>query len=179
MNNWKLECEEKVNYQINLEYQASYQYDLIASYFKNKNVGLDNIGDYFLKNGNEEREHAHKFIDYQNKRGGMVKFNNIEDVNLDYLNNNIKKKENVNSLDENNILLSFKKALMMEEYIYENLLELHKVGEVHNDPQLCNFIEGEFLEEQITAIYELEKIISQLKLIGDNGHGLWDFNKNL
>ena len=73
----------------------------------------------------------------------MVKFNNIEDVNLDYLNNNIKK-ENVNSLDENNILLSFKKALMMEEYIYENLLELHKVGEVHNDPQLCNFIEGEF-----------------------------------
>ena len=76
------------------------------------------------------------------------------------------------------ILLSFEKALEMEQRVYQSLLNLHKVGDECNDPQFTDFIEGEYLEEQIEAINELTNYISQLKLIGNNGHGLWNFNNN-
>ena len=65
----------------------------------------------------------------------------------------------------------------MEQIIYLNLLSLHKIGENENDPHFTDFIEGEFLDEQITAINELSKYIAQLRKIGDNGHGIWDFDK--
>ena len=35
-----------------------------------------------------------------------------------------------------------------------------------NDPHLCDFIESKFLEEQIESIYELNKIISNIKQYG-------------
>ena len=54
----------------------------------------------------------------------------------------------------------------------------HEVGDEENDPQFTDFIEGEFLEEQITAINQLSKYIAQLRRIGKNGHGIWNFDKN-
>ena len=41
-----------------------------------------------------------------------------------------------------------------------------------------DFIEGEFLNEQVDAIFEIKKYISQIKLIGNNGYGLWQFNQD-
>ena len=42
----------------------------------------------------------------------------------------------------------------MEQVVYKSLLNVHKIGEENNDPQFTDFIEGEFLEEQINAINE-------------------------
>ena len=72
-NNWNIDCEEFVNKQITLEYWASLQYHVISSYFSHHNIGLENISKYFNKCSLEEREHADKLIEYQNKRGGRAK----------------------------------------------------------------------------------------------------------
>ena len=162
---WSEECEKTLNEQINLELYASYAYHYLFSYFNQNTIGLRNVAEYYNKCSLEEREHAHKFIEYQNKRGGRV---NLEDI----------KKSGF--IDKNSIstLESFEIALELEKKVYLNLLNLHKVAGESNDPQFCDFIEGEFLEEQINAMDELRTYISKLKLIGDNGHGVWNFDQN-
>ena len=166
-NNWKQEREEFVNKQIAMEYWASLQYHAISSYFNNQSVGLGNISKFFNKCSLEEREHADKLVDYQNKRGGNVVIYQVTGINNKFYNSKVEK---------SNILQAFELALEMEQKIYESLLKLHKLGETFNDPALADFIESEYLTEQIDAINELASYISQLKLIGNNGSGLWIFN---
>lgn len=168
LDNWNKKCEDIVNKQIQLEYWASYQYHLMWSYFDRSTIGLKKIADFFKKSSDEEREHAHKLMEYQNLRGGIVKLEGIKSINLDYLNTN-----NI----ENDVLKSFKKALEMEQIVYKSLLEVQRMGEECNDPQFTDFIEGEYLEEQVSALNEISKYISQLGRIGNNGHGIWNFDK--
>lgn len=170
LGNWAFVSESKVNEQINLEFWASYQYDLIASYFDRSEVGFNKLAEYFRKCSDEEREHAHILIKYQNMRGGKVKFNNIENVDLNFL-------ENIDT-NKNDILLCFEKALEMEQKVYKSLLTLHKTGDEQNDAQFCDFIESEFLGEQLEANSILCKYISQIKKINNDGHGLWNFAQN-
>ena len=170
-NNWNNDCENIVNEQIQLEYWASYQYHMIWSYFDRSEVGLNNIAAFFKKNSQEERDHAEKLMSYQNTRGGKVKLNGIMSVDLLYL-------EDIND-NTNDILSSFEKALKMEDIVYKSLLKVHKMGEDKSDPQFCDFIEGEFLKEQVHAMNEISKYISQLKRIDNNGYGLWSFDQNL
>ena len=169
LGNWNKACENQVNKQINMEYWASYQYHLMWSYFDRSSVGMKNIAEFFRKASEEEREHAHKLMEYQNLRGGRVVLKNVEAGNLDYLNN-----KNPGS---SNLLVSFQKALEMEQSVYNSLLEVHKTGESENDPQFTDFIEGEFLGEQVEALNEVAKHVTQLQLIGDDGHGVWNFDQ--
>merc|ERR1712115_138939 len=66
--NYKEDCEALVNKQINMELYASYVYMSIAYY---------GFSSFFKKNSDEERDHAEKFIKYQNRRGGKVVFQDI------------------------------------------------------------------------------------------------------
>lgn len=169
MGNWDEKCENVINNQINMELWASYQYQVMWNYFDRSTVGLKNIATFFRKSSEEEREHAEKLMEYQNMRGGTVVLRNIEAPSLDYLDNN--------SID-NDVVLSFEKAVEMEQQVYQSLLNVHKVGDECNDAQFTDFIEGEFLGEQVEAINELTKYVSQLRRIGNNGHGVWNFNEN-
>ena len=166
---WQSECEKEVNRQIRMEYQASYDYDLMSSYFDRNSVGLKNVARYFRKASDEERDHAHKLMEYQNKRGGKVVLGDLKGLPHDMISRE-------SPLDVKD---AFETAYKMEVTVYNSLLSLHKVGERNEDPQLTDFLEGEYLEEQIDAISELEKYISQLKLIGNDGHGVWEFNNRL
>jgi len=56
------------------------------------------------------------------------------------------------------------------------LLELHKVATAHNDPHLTDFLEGEYLKEQVESIKELSGYITQLKRCGP-GLGEYMFDK--
>ena len=163
MSLWSENCKNGVNKQINLEYYASYVYHYLFSYFDRDSVGLKNIANYFNKCSLEERDHAHKLMVYQNKRGGNVIFTSI----------------NVHNLEDSNINLlnAFEIALKLEQDVYNSLLSLHKIADSANDPQFADFLEGEYLEEQIDAMNELRVYISKLKLIGDNGHGQWNFDR--
>merc|ERR1712039_843917 len=66
------ECEAAVNRQINIEYSISYLYHAMYAFFDRDNVGLPGFAEYFKHESEEEREHAEKLIEYQNKRGGKV-----------------------------------------------------------------------------------------------------------
>ena len=59
------------------------------------------------------------------------------------------------------------------------LIKLHKIAEECCDAQFSDFLEGEFLKEQVEAIADLSRVVSQLNLIGDDGHGIWALVNNL
>ena len=168
-NNWSAACEDALNEQIRLEYEASLQYHLMWSYFDQNSVGLKNIAAFFHKNSNEEREHAHAMMTYQNMRGGTVRLRIDAPPSLDYVNE-------ANSAD---VLVHFVKALQMEQMVYRSLLHLHQVATRENDAQFAGYIESTFLGEQLVALQSLAQQAAHLQRIGnDDGAGILMFDKH-
>ena len=56
-----------------------------AYYFERDDVALPGFYKFFKKSSDEEREHAEKFMKYQNQRGGRIVFQNITVSLLIYL----------------------------------------------------------------------------------------------
>lgn len=162
--NWSPECEKALNNQIQVEYQASIHYHVLASYFYRDDVGLRELADYFNQASLEERTHADKFMRYQTMRGGIVELQTIPVPTL-----NLEKPQHVKQ--------SLELALQLERSVNEKLLELHQIASSNNDPQFSDYLEGEFLKEQVDAISEISQKLSQLDLIGDDGFGILEFSK--
>lgn len=57
---------------------------LQAYYFDRSDVALPGLFAYFKKASIEEREHAMKFLTYQNKRGGNIAFKAIKEPATDW-----------------------------------------------------------------------------------------------
>ena len=56
--NWHTDCEKELNNQIGREFQASYQYFSLYTYFDRDDIGLEKIAKFFKKMSDEERDHA-------------------------------------------------------------------------------------------------------------------------
>ncbi|XP_076641179.1 soma ferritin-like isoform X1 [Halictus rubicundus] len=161
--NFHEECEQALNKQINLELYASYAYLSMAYYFDRSDVALQGLHSYFKKCSDEEREHAMKFMTYQNKRGGSIHLTNIESPSLD---NWVSAK------------CAMMEALQLEKRVNQCLLELHALASTHNDPNLMDFLETEFLQEQVDAIKELANHVTNLERVAE-GLGVYIFDKKL
>jgi ferritin heavy chain len=53
---------------------------------------------------------------------------------------------------------------------------LHKIGGTHGDAQFCDFLESEYLSEQVESIKQLSDYVTQLKHVGP-GLGEYLFDK--
>ncbi|GKC18312.1 ferritin-3, chloroplastic, partial [Tanacetum coccineum] len=67
--------------------------------------------------------------------------------------------------------LTIELALSLEKLTNEKLLNLHEMASRNNDVQVADFVESEFLGEQVEAINKLSEYVAQLRRIG-KGHGL-------
>jgi len=67
-------------------------------------------------------------------------------------------------------------AMGLEKSVNQSLLDLHAVADSHKDAQMTDFIEGEFLQEQVKAIKEIGDHITNLKRVG-TGLGEYMFDK--
>lgn len=161
--NYHQDCEAAINKQINMELYASYLYQSIAYYFDREDVDLKGFHKFFKKSSDEEREHAEKFMKYQNQRGGSIKLQDVKGPSKDEWGNGME---------------AMKTALDLERRVNESLLELHGVAGKHNDAHLSDFLEGEFLTEQVESIKEISGFITRLKLAGP-GLGEYMFDKDL
>jgi ferritin heavy chain len=161
--NFHEECEAGINKQINMEKYASYVYLSMATYYDRDDVALPGFAKYFKEQSHEESEHAEKLIKYQNKRGGRVVLNPIDKPPKD---------EWGTGLD------GLQAALELEKSVNQSLLDLHKVASNRNDPQMCDFLESEFLEEQVESIKKFGDYITSAKRAGP-GLGEWHFDRSL
>jgi len=159
--NYHEESEAGVNKQINLELYASYVYHSMAFYFDRDDVALPGFSKFFRKSSEEEREHAEKLMKFQNERGGRIKLQNIQKPDRDEWGTGLEAME---------------AALALEKSVNQSLLDLHKVAGSHEDAQMCDFIESNYLTEQTEAIKQLSDYVTNLKRVG-SGLGEYIFDK--
>ncbi|KAJ8426075.1 hypothetical protein Cgig2_021035 [Carnegiea gigantea] len=165
--NYADECEAAINEQINVEYNVSYVYHAMFAYFDRDNVALRGLAKFFRESSEEEREHAEKLMKYQNKRGGKVKLQSI-----------VMPLSEFDHAEKGDALYAMELALSLEKLTNEKLLNLHQVAEKNNDVQLQEFVEAEFLSEQVEAIKKISEYVAQLRRVG-KGHGVWHFDQML
>merc|ERR1712233_30202 len=146
--NYHEDCEALINKQINMEFYASYVYLSMSSFFNRDDQALHGFASFFKKSSDEEREHGMKLMEYQTKRGGKVVFQDIE------------------------------AALELEKTVNQSLLDLHKSSDGKGDAHLCDFLEAEFLGEQVDGIKEIGDMITKIKRAGD-GLGLHIMDKEI
>jgi len=162
--NFHTECEAAINKQVNMELSASYVYQSMAFYFDRDDVALPGFSAFFKHNSEEEREHAEKLMKYLNKRGGRLVLQDVQRPATDEWGNGLK---------------ALQAALELEKRVNQSLLDIHALAASHNDPHLTDFIEEEYLEEQVEAIKELGDLITRLKRAGAEGLGEYIFDKDL
>ncbi|XP_022880923.1 ferritin-3, chloroplastic-like [Olea europaea var. sylvestris] len=110
------ECEAAINEQINVEYNVSYVYHSIYAYFDRDNVALKGLAKFFKDSSEEERDHAHKLMEYQNIRGGRVKLYSILMPTAEF-----------EHVEKGDALYAMELALSLEKLTNEKLLKLHSV----------------------------------------------------
>ncbi|XP_069763678.1 ferritin heavy chain-like [Narcine bancroftii] len=159
------QCEEAINRQINQELGAFYVYLSMSYYFDRDDVALRNFAKFYKEQSTEEQEHAEKLMKFQNLRGGRI---NLQDIKKPYQ-------------DEwGNGLEAMEHALELEKEVNQSILDLHKLASEQNDPNLCEFLESNYLNEQLEAIRRLGDHITNLKRLGapENGMGEYLFDKH-
>jgi len=161
--NFHEDCEASINKQINLELYASYVYMSMAYYFDRDDVAFKGLFKFFKKQSDEEREHAEKFMKYQNQRGGRIILQPVAKPSKD---------------EWLSPLAAVQSALDLEKTVNQTLIDLHSVADSRADKQMCDFIESEFLDEQVKSIKELSDFCTQLKRVG-SGLGEEIFDKEL
>jgi len=197
-------CNELLNHQIFMEFNASNTYVSLANYFSHDSMALKGFAKKFDSDAKEEREHGLKLMDYVIKRGGRVCTPKTDRP----INDATWSSFSVCKIIEN--------VIEMEKVVYAHLLKVHKCARGEDtvadktycsnsnsenemacsltcqlksenkngeDPQLQDFIEGEYLKEQVDSIKNLADMLTRLeratKSTNCDGLGLYHFDKEL
>merc|ERR1712201_66325 len=150
------DCEALINKQINMEFYASYVYLSMSSWFNRDDQALHGFAAHFKNESGEERAHGMKLTEYQVKRGGKVVFQDIAKPT---------------TMEWGTALDAMEAALELEKTVNQSLLDMHKVAQDMNDAHFCDFLESEYLTEQVDGIKEIGDLITKMKRVGD-GLGL-------
>lgn len=161
LQNFHKDCEIAINKQIQIELNASYVYLSMSYYFDRDDVALPGLHKYFKDASDEERGHAMKFMEYMNKRGGRIILCPIDAPD----------KQEWGTACE-----AMAAALELEKKVNDNLLTLHSVASGHMDVNLCDFLETNYLQEQVDAIKEIADHVTNLKRVGE-GLGTYIFDQ--
>merc|ERR1712172_437841 len=147
--NYHEDCEALINKQINMEFYASYVYLSMSSYFNRDDQALHGFAAHFKTESGEERAHVMKLMEYQTKRGGRVVFQDVAKPT---------------TMEWGTPLEAMEAALELEKTVNQSLLDMHKAAD--GDAHLCDFLEGEFLDEQVDAIKEISSLVTKWKRAG-------------
>ncbi|XP_068686024.1 soma ferritin-like [Montipora foliosa] len=155
----------EINKQINRELFAHYNYLSMAMHFDRDDIHLPGFHKFFKESAEEEMKHAQMFMKYQNMRGGRVRLHNVHTPFKS---------------EWGNGLSAMECALNLEKDVYDALLILHDLAQNANDPQLQDFLEGNFLGEQVESIKQLSNYVNTLRRQQESGNyalGEYQFDK--
>ena len=134
-----------------------------SSFFNRDDQALHGFADHFKKESNEERAQGMKLMEYQTKRGGRVVFQDVAKPT---------------TMDWGTPVEAMEAALELEKTVNQSLLDLHKVAGDKGDGHLCDFLESEYLAEQVEGIKAIGDLIVKMKRAGD-GLGLYLIDKEM
>ena len=156
----KEKIEEAINNQINAELYSAYLYLSMAADFSEK--GFDGFEGWMRMQAQEEVDHAMRFFDYLESRGGRVKLEAID-----------KPKEEWGSpLD------AFEDAYEHEQKVTKMINDLADLAEDENDRATMNMLQW-FIDEQVEEEESAEEIVTKLRMVDDSVSGLMMLDSKL
>uniref|UniRef100_A0A1B0B059 Ferritin n=1 Tax=Glossina palpalis gambiensis TaxID=67801 RepID=A0A1B0B059_9MUSC len=128
---------------------------LMAYHFDRSDVATTGLFNFFKQASLEERHHAELIMEYMNKRGGQIILSSVPEPKASYVSAKEALIEALNMEKEVNemkmlahFMNPFRSQLAMQLVLLRSLLDVHATGAKVNDPNLCDFIETHFLQEQ-------------------------------
>ncbi len=149
---------EMLNEQMNFEFYSAHIYLGMASFCADQ--GLEGFENWFKIQYKEEIDHAMKFFDFINSRGGRATVTNFEEIQNDY-----------GCLSE-----VLETALKHEEKVSEKIHNIAKVALSDADMTAFSFIQW-FIDEQVEEEETISQIITSVKRV--DGAGLYLVDKDL
>ncbi len=152
--------EEALNAQINAEMWSAYLYLSMSAYcHANGNPGM---GKWYEVQFQEEQDHAKILFNYVIRRGGKVQLKAIDAVPTEW----------------KSILDVFESTLAHEQKVTALINELFALTSAENDYATQSMLKW-FIDEQVEEEETAQNIIDNLKMIKDNGYGLYMLDKEL
>lgn len=151
---------EAVNGQIQSEISSAYLYLSISAYFAEHN--LNGFATWMRIQWEEELQHGLRFYDMLIERDEKVTLREIPQPEVAF----------------GTPLEAFKAVLDHEKQVTKLINDLYSLAMKENDYPLQNMLQW-FIDEQVEEENNARDIINQLKLIGDNGTGLYMLDREL
>ncbi len=151
---------ERLNDQLNKEFYSAYLYLAISAHCSN--LGFNGAANWFYIQYQEENAHALKMFRY------------LDDQSVDIDLRNIVAPE----LEDLAFLEAFKTSLGHEQKMTGWLNDLSDFAFQKKDHATYNLLQW-YVTEQVEEEATLNQIIDQIKIVGDNGHGLLTIDKEL
>lgn len=152
--------QDALNAQINAELWSAYLYLSMGMHFEAE--GLPGVANWFKIQFKEEQDHAMIFMNYVNQRGGRVELKAIEAVPVKW----------------SSPLDAFKATLEHEQKVTSMINDLYLLAESEKDYATRDRLAW-FVTEQVEEENTARELIDKLRMIGDNGMGLYMFNTEL
>lgn len=154
------EIEKAFNDQINAEFWSAYLYLSMSMHFAHE--GYNGIANWFAIQFKEEQDHATIMMNYVNSRGGKVTLMPIAAVETSW----------------ESPLSAFEHTLSHENKVTGMINNLYALATEKRDYATQSMLKW-FIDEQVEEEETAGDYINTLKKIGDNGYGLYMFDKEL
>ena len=152
--------EEAINAQINAEFWSAYLYLSMAQYFEAE--GKPGFANWFKVQFKEEQAHAEIMMNFLNSRDGRVTLMTIDAVPTTW----------------DSPLHAFEETLKHEKKVTSLINNIYAIAEEEKDYATRHAFAW-FVDEQVEEEQTAKEYIDTLRLIGDNGYGLYQLDKEL
>ena len=152
--------EEALNEQINAEMWSAYLYLSMSAYCHS--IGQPGMANWFEIQFQEEQDHAKILFNYVNSRDGRVTLKPIAEVPTEW----------------DGILDVFKSTLKHEQKVTALINKLYALTHEENDFATQSMLKW-FIDEQVEEEENAKTIIDNIKMIKDNGYGIYMLDKEL
>ncbi len=152
--------EEALNAQINAEMWSAYLYLSMAAYCHEQ--GLAGMANWFEVQFKEEQDHAMIIYKHLVARGGRVKLAPIAEVETEWA----------------SPLAVFENTLTHEKKVTSLINELYALATEEKDYATQSMLKW-FIDEQVEEEENVKTLIDNLRMIKDNGFGLYMIDKEL
>jgi len=152
--------QDALNDQINKELYSEYIYLSMEAYLLQND--LDGIANFFHVQTQEEHFHAMKIYNFIIDRGGKVVLKKIDAPPTEF----------------KSVVDVFEQTLAHEQFVTKSINELMDIAIKESDHALISFLKW-YVDEQVEEESTVGKILTKLKLIGGEGHGLLMIDQEL
>lgn len=152
--------EDALNEQINAEFWSAYFYLSMSSYLAH--AGYPGFAKWFNVQFQEEQAHAQIYVNYVLSRGGRVVLKPIAEVKSEWT----------------SVLNCFEETLEHENKVTSLINNLYSIALEEKDFATQSMLKW-FIDEQVEEEKNAQEIIDNLKMIKDNGYGLYMIDKEL